>query len=90
MPSNYTGFDVLIDDADGTWTPVPNVTVKARDITGADPATGAGAAALPDLASDADGHVAAGTFAIAAGRSVRFFWVRDLDGRCGSAVQITT
>jgi hypothetical protein len=90
MPSEFTNFDVVIDKGDGTEALVPNVTVKVRDITDADPETGAGAVALPDLLADADGHVAAGTLAIDAGRVVRFGWLRDLDVRCGSAVQITT
>jgi len=90
--SNYSAFDVFFDNSDGTTTPVADPTVHVRDITGANPATGAGAAALPDIvtASNPLGHIPPGTLSIAAGRTVRFFWVRDVDGRCGSAVTVTS
>lgn len=90
MPSNYTAFDVKFDNYDGQPVPVANAVVKVRDVQDANPTTGVGAIALPDIAADANGHVAAGVLAIAAGRKVRFFWVRDADGRCGSAIMTTT
>jgi hypothetical protein len=88
--SNYASFDVKIDNGDGMETLVPAAVVKVRDVTAANPVTGVGAIALADLESDGNGHVAAGSLAIAVGRIVRFSWFRDLDGRCGSAVQVTT
>ena len=89
--SAYQGFDVMIDNDDGTQTLMPSVVIKVRDITAANPATGVGAIALPDLASDVNGHVAAGTLTgVAVGRLIRFGWFRDADARCGSAVQVTT
>jgi hypothetical protein len=90
MPSAYTGFDVKLDNNDGTETLVPSVTVKAYDIQDANPATGVGAIALPDVNADVNGHVPAGTFNIAVGRKVRFSWTRAADGRCGSATTTTT
>jgi hypothetical protein len=91
MPtSNYAAFDVLIDLGTGTYTLVPLATVKVYDIQAADPVTGVGAIALPDITSDADGHVAPGTLAISAGRKVRFSWNRTTDGRCGSATAVTS
>ncbi len=89
MPSSaFTGFDVKIDD-NGTEILLSEVTVYVRDVTDADPATGAGAIALDDLESDESGHVVAGTLPVAAGRMVRFGWFRNVDVRCGSAVQTT-
>jgi hypothetical protein len=90
MPSNFTGFDVKIDIGGGIEKLVPGVTIEVRDITDADPETGVGAVALADLVADGSAHVAAGTLAIDPGSSVRFSWFRDVDGRCGSAVQVTT
>jgi hypothetical protein len=97
MPSDFTGFDVLvtyIEEVDGVEmereATVPGVTVIVRDVTDADPVTGVGAIALADLLADSSGHVAAGTAAVAAGRTLRFAWLRTLDGRCGSATQVTT
>jgi hypothetical protein len=96
MPSGYDGFEVgvLYTEVVGgremvRTAPVPGQTITVRDVTDADPVTGLGAVALPDLASDADGWVAAGTLAVDAGRTVRFSWFRALDGRCGQAEQTT-
>jgi hypothetical protein len=91
MPSNFVGFDIQIDLGGGALETVPAVTaVEVRDVTDADPVTGVGAIALTDIASDSSGHVAAGTVSVAVGRTVRFAWFRDVDARCGSAIQITT
>ena len=55
MPSNFTGFDVLIDNDDGTTTPVASHAVHVYDATHS--------VALADVATDASGHVASGTLA---------------------------
>jgi hypothetical protein len=89
MPSTYPGFDVKTN-VSGTDYPVASETVKVYDITGADPTTGVGATALPDLATDSSGHVAGGTLSIAAGRTVRFSVRRAVDGLTRSWVQVTT
>jgi hypothetical protein len=88
--SNYASFTVKLDNYDGTFTVVPFATVKVWDIQDADPATGVGGVALPDLAADAQGVVAPGILAIAAGRKVRFRWSRDTDGKGGTAITTTT
>ena len=81
MPSDYTAFDVLTQDGAGVRTPVPNQTVKVRNVTGS--------ADLSDLTTNADGHIPAGTLAVAAGTLIRFS--ADLgDGRKGYAEQETT
>jgi hypothetical protein len=87
--SNYVGFDVKVSSG-GVDYPVALETVKVYDLTGSDPTTGAGATALPDLATDSSGHVADGTLAIAAGRTVRFSVMRAADGLSRSWVQVTT
>jgi hypothetical protein len=88
--SSFLGFDVTIDKKDGTFAPVAGAVVAVRDVTDADPVTGAGAVALADVVADGAGHVASGELAVAAGRRIRFTWVRALDGRCGSIVRVTT
>jgi len=79
--SAYAAFDVLIDNNDGTSSVVPLTTINVYNVTGA--------AALADLTSDVDGHVPAGTLAIAAGSVVRFSF-KLTDGRCGYAEVVTT
>jgi hypothetical protein len=79
--SNYTAFDVLIDNNDGTASPVPLTTINVYDVTGA--------AALADLTSDVNGHVPAGTLPIAAGSIARFSF-KLADGRCGYSEIVTT
>lgn len=79
--SNYAAFDVLIDNNDGTSTPVPLTTINVYDV--------AGAAALADVTSDAAGHVPAGTVPIAVGSIVRFSF-KLADGRCGYSEIVTT
>lgn len=82
MPSsNYSGFDVLIDNDDGTTTPVPSQTVTVYNITGA--------AALSSVASDSVGHVASGTLPVAAGTQVRFS-VALANGQNGYAETVTS
>ena len=82
MPtSNYPAFDVLVDNDDGTTTPVPSTTINVYDVTND--------AALSDLATDADGHVDAGTLAVAAGTEIRFSFSRT-NGQCGFSEVITT
>lgn len=81
MPSNYPAFDVLVDNDDGTTSPVPSTTIKVYNVTGS--------AALADLASDADGHVAAGTLAVAVGTLIRFSFSRT-NGQCGFSEVLTT
>lgn len=81
MASSYSGFDVLIDNDDGTTTAVANRVVHVYDV-------GAGAA-LPDVISDAVGHVVAGALNVAAGTIVRF-WVDLGDGRVGYCEAVTT
>lgn len=81
MPSNYSGFEVLIDNDNGTITPVPSQTVKVYDVTNS--------TALSDLASDANGHVAAGTLSVAVGTSVRFS-ASKANGQCGYKEELTT
>ena len=82
MPSSaYTAFDVLIDNNNGTTTPVANQTIKVRDVTNS--------ANLPDLLSDVNGHVPSGTFNVAAGTQVRFR-VENYQGMSGFAEQLTT
>lgn len=78
--SNYTGFDVLIREDSGLYTAVPDATVQAYDATNE--------AALPDVESDANGHVPAGTFDVDAGTLV-YFSIALPDGRTGWARQVT-
>jgi hypothetical protein len=79
--SNYAAFDCVIDNNDGSSSPVPLTTVNVYDVTGA--------AALADLTTDAAGHIPAGTVPIAAGSIVRFSF-KLTDGRCGYAEVVTT
>lgn len=81
MPSNYAAFDVVIDNDDGTTTPVPSQTVKVYDVTHA--------TALSDTASDSNGHVAGASVAVAAGTLLRFSFSKT-NGQCGYAEVLTT
>lgn len=90
MPtSNYNGFELKQDLADGLAHYLASETVRVWDVTDADPETGVGAIALADTTSDVDGLVAAGTVPVAAGRTLRFRWTRDADGKCVSDTQVT-
>jgi len=89
--ANFAGFDVEIDRNDGSQPiPVPGAVVQVRDVTDADAATGAGAIALPNVIADVNGLVASGTLPVAAGRTIRFTWVRDADGWCASLLRVTS
>lgn len=90
MPSDYSAFEVYIDNDDGTVTPLGSQTVKVHDVTDADPVTGAGAIALADTASDSGGTVPGATVAVAVGRRLRFSYQRAADGLCGFAEVETT
>ena len=79
--SNYLAFDVSIENDDLTLTHVSGVTVKVRDVThGAD---------LANLVADGNGHVAAGSYAVAVGTLLRFR-VENYQGRSGYLEQVTT
>jgi hypothetical protein len=79
--SNYPGFEVKIDNDDGTTTLLPLQTVKVYDVTHS--------TALSDIASDANGLVATGSLAVAVGTRIRFSFSRA-DGICGFSEVITT
>jgi hypothetical protein len=81
MPSDYAAFDCVIDNDDGTTTPIESETIHVYDVTND--------AALSDTASDADGHVAGATVAVAAGTQLRFSFSRA-NGLCGFAEILTT
>jgi hypothetical protein len=80
MASGYTSFEVLIDNDDGTTTPVLSQPITVYDVTND--------VALDDLASDANGHVASGTLDVDAGTIVRFS-AALADGRCGFKEEVT-
>jgi hypothetical protein len=79
--SAYAAFDVKTQALDGSSAPVPLQTVKVYDITHS--------TALADLTTDANGHVAAGTLAVAAGTAIRLSFLMT-DGRCGYSEIVTT
>lgn len=79
--SNYTAFDVLTDNDDGTTTPVASQTIKVYDVTHS--------TALADTTSDANGHVAGGSLAVAVGTLIRFSFSKT-NGICGFSEQTTT
>lgn len=90
MPSNYEGIEWKVEH-DGLDWPVAGETVQVYDITDSDPTDGSGAVALPDLATDGAGIMAAGVLAaVAVGRVVRFTVVRAADGLPCSVIQVTT
>ncbi|HWQ36948.1 MAG TPA: hypothetical protein VNQ79_29220 [Blastocatellia bacterium] len=68
MASTYNGFDLLIDNGDGTITPVPNETVHFYNVT-------ADAAIAATVVSDANGHVPGGSLNVNAGTVVRYWFV---------------
>lgn len=80
MPSDYTAFEALIDNDDGTTTPLLAQTITVYNVTDDE--------ALDDIASDANGHVDAGTLDVDAGTTVRFS-VELADGRCGYKEAVT-
>lgn len=80
MPSNYGGFEVLVDNDDGTTTPVLSQPVHVYDVTNEE--------ALDDIVSDANGHVDAGTLDVDPGTAIRFH-TSLADGRCGYKEEVT-
>lgn len=80
--SNYPAFEVKIDNDDGSFTPVPLQTVKVRDVTNS--------TNLTDVASDANGIVAAGTLSVDVGTLIRFTVEGRSDRRVGMSEVITT
>ncbi|HEX8500808.1 MAG TPA: hypothetical protein VF659_09465 [Pyrinomonadaceae bacterium] len=90
MASKVTGLEVKYTDDDISTTPVPGATVEVRDVTDADPVTGAGAIRLDDIVADGSGVIPTTTLAgVAVGRLLRFTWKRESDGRSGTALRTT-
>jgi len=81
MASNYTAFDVLVDNDDGTTTPLPSQTVHVYDVTNDE--------ALDDLTTDGDGHIDAGTLDVDPATVVRFH-ITLANGQCGYKEDVTT
>lgn len=81
MASDYSGFEVKIDNDDGTMTMLPLQTIQVYDVTNEE--------SLDDIASDADGLVEAGSLDVDAGTLIRFSFTRG-DGICGYAEVFTT
>lgn len=82
MPtSSYQSFDVTKRGADGAVVPLPGITVKVYDATNN--------ANLPNLTTDINGIIAAGTFNVAAGTRI-IFRIENYQGSAGSITQITT
>lgn len=83
--SNYPSFEVYYRNSQtGAITPAANVTVEVRDVTD-DPVC----VRLADTAADSDGTVPGASVAVAAGRTLRFTFRNETNGRCGSAVKVT-
>ena len=82
MPSDYEGFDVYVQNADGSRTPLASQTVKVYDVTNNDD--------LSDLTTDSVGHIAGGTFASVAVGTVVRFRVENYLGLSGAIEQTTT
>ncbi len=80
VSSAYNGFDVMVRADNGAVTQAAAATVKVYDKTND--------VVLPDLASDAFGHVTAGTLPVAVGTLIYFSALLP-DGRCGWAKQVT-
>jgi hypothetical protein len=78
--SSYAAFDVLFENEDGLTLPAALAPVHVYDVTGA--------VALADLTADANGHIPAGSLAVAAGSPIRF-WV-ELDGGLVGYAEILT
>jgi hypothetical protein len=82
MPtSSYSSFDVVENVGTGAPTLVPSQTINVFNVTGNSP--------LPDIISDANGHVPAGTLPVAAGTLIRFSGSKP-DGRRAYAEQVTS
>jgi hypothetical protein len=81
MASNYGSFEVLIDNDDGTTTPVVSQPIGVYDVTND--------VALDDIGSDANGHVDEGTLDVDPGTTVRFH-AELANGQCGYKEEVTT
>ncbi|HEX3560359.1 MAG TPA: hypothetical protein VHU19_14220 [Pyrinomonadaceae bacterium] len=79
--STYAAFELVIDNNDGTFTPVASQTVHVYDVTHS--------TALADTASDANGTVPAASVAVAVGTLLRFSFLLA-NGICGFAENATT
>src|SRR5215831_2073484 len=75
--SYFSAFEVKIDNDDGTTTKCVAQVVKVYDATHS-------VALTPDLNSDSNGIVAAGSLAVDPGTLIRFSFTRA-DGICGYA-----
>lgn len=82
VTSNFEGFDVAIDNLDGTETTVGSVTVHVYDATNA--------LELDPIESDENGVVVDGSLPVAAGTVVRFRVENDGFGRAWYDEQTTT
>lgn len=78
--SEYPTFELVIDNNDGTFTPVPSTAVEVYDVTHD--------VALADTASDSDGTVPGASVAVDAGTLLRFSF-RLANGICGYAENTT-
>lgn len=84
--SNYPSFEIYYRDRQtGVITPAASATVEVRDVTD-DPVC----VRLADTASDANGTVPGASAAVAAGRTLRFTFKNEDNGRCGSCLHVTT
>jgi hypothetical protein len=89
--STYLGFSALLNNGNGTYTPVPSIAVQVKHIH-FDALTGEETSftTLDDVEADASGHVPTGTLpGVAAGELLRFTYVAS-NGRCGYAERLTT
>jgi hypothetical protein len=79
--SNYGLFEVkIVNRFTRVVTMAVSQTIHVYDVTNG--------AVLADIASDANGHIAAGTLPVAVGTQIRFsFW--RADGECGK-LEVTT
>lgn len=82
--STYPQFDVLVDNDNGTTTPVAGAIVEVRDITDPD-----NIVQLDDVVANGSGVVASASVDVDAGSILRFTWI-GAEGRCGYAEEVTT
>lgn len=84
MASNYAGFAVLIENSPGVFESVGagvDITVTVE---------GGAAVAESPLTTDADGEIAAGSFAAVAVGTVVHFTSEIVDGKAATISQTTT
>ncbi len=81
LTSHYKQFDMTYRGATGAFVPLPNITVKVFDASNH--------VDLPDLVTDENGIVAAGTLDVPAGTVVRFR-VENYFGMARHITQVTT